>query len=456
MTAIAERSLQAELHDLVTPLLEKWKVPGISIATWRDGENGREVRSAAFGVANIETQQPVTPDTLFQIGSITKVFTATAVMQLVDTWRIELDAPVMRYLPEFRLSTPEATEALTVRHLLTHHTGFWGDDFTAQGEGDDALSKAVARLSGIRQLSAPGELWSYCNAGFQVLGALLEKFHSKPAEDVIHERVMKALGLERTTFRLSDAVVYPLATGYNTITTEEPEVARPYAITRAMAPAGTILGTAGDLLKFAEFHLGDGKVDGKRLLSPGALAEMQRIQVTAGNMASHWGLGWWIQPEGANTFIGHGGSTNGQRANLTILPEKRFACAMLTNGSNGAAVYRIVERYLLEQAGTPRVDPARIELSEAALGAFAGRYHSPGGDVTLEAEGGRLTLDMFARNAVTGVEYQPPTRHCVPIGSSEFMVTDTDVEGSRFDFIHHSDGSVRFLRMGGRLYDPAG
>ena len=267
---------------------------------------------------------------------------------------------------------------------------------------------------------------------------------------------MKPLGLERTTFRLADAVVYPFATGYNTITTDEPEIARPYAITRAMAPAGTILGTVGDLVKFAEFHLGDGKAADKRVLSPGALAEMQRIQASAANMAAHWGLGWWIQPEGAHQFIGHGGSTNGQRASLTIVPARRFACSMLTNGSNGAAVYRLVERHLLEQAGAPRVDPSAIELPDAAVQRFAGRYHSPGGDVTVAAQNGGLTVDMFARNAITGTEYQPPTRHAVAIASNEFLVTDTDVEGSRFDFVLHGDGSVRFLRMGGRLYDPVG
>jgi len=452
MTAIAERSLQSGLHDLVTSLLEKWKVPGIAIATWQDGE----VRDAAFGVANLETQQPVTPGTLFQVGSITKVFTATAVMQLVDGWRVDLDAPVTRYLPEFRLSTAEATEALTVRHLLTHHTGFWGDDFTPQGEGDDALSRAVARLAGIRQLTAPGELWSYCNAGYQVLGAILEKFAGKPVEEVIRERVINAIGLERSTFRVDEAVLHPLAVGYNTVTTEEPEVARPYAITRAMAAAGTIIGTVGDLLKFAEFHLGDGKAGDKRVLSPGALAEMQRVQVTAANMAPYWGLGWWVQEEGGEKFFGHGGSTNGQRANLTIVPGKRFACAMLTNGSNGSAVYRLVERHLLEQAGAPRVDPEPVALDRTALQRFAGRYHSPGGDVTVNASAGGLTLEMFARNPLTGAEYQAPTRHATPIGEAEFVITGTELEGSRFDFVRKADGAVRFLRFGGRLYEPAG
>ena len=449
MTALAERSLQAELHDLVVPLLAKWKVPGVTIGTWQDGE----VRTAAFGIANLETQQPMTSGTMLQIGSITKVFTATAVMQLVDGWRVDLDAPVRQVLPGFRLSTDVATEGLLVRHLLTHYGGFWGDDFTDHGVGDDALQKAVAKLSGIRQLTAPGESWAYCNAAFQVLGAILEKFHAKPAEDVIRDRVIRPLGLERSTFRAEEAILYPVAVGYNTLTTEEPEVARPYAITRAMAPAGAIIGTVEDLLKFAAFHLGDGRVGDRRVLSPGTLAEMQREQVKAANMAPAWGLGWWVQDASGTKTFGHGGSTNGQRANLCVVPSKRFALASLTNGSNGTLVNREIERHILKAIGTPRADPAEVALPRDTLDRFEGRYHSPGGDVTVAREGKRLRVDTYARNALTGGEYQAPSRTAMAIGDREFAVLDTDMEGSRFDFMAHDDGSVRFLRLGGRLYD---
>lgn len=449
MTATAERTLQGELHDFVTPLLARWKVPAVTIGVY----DGGEVRTAAFGEANREAHWPATPDTLFQIGSISKVFTATAVMQLVDTWRIDLDAPVTRYLPDFRLSTADATEALRVRHLLTHYTGFWGDDFTDRGNNDDALQKAVAALSGVRQLTEPGETWSYCNAGFQVLGALLETFHNRPAEDAIRDRVLKPLGLEDSTFSVTEAATRPLAAGYNTLTTEEPEIARPYAITRAMAPAGAIIGTVGDLLKFAAFHMGDGKAGDRRVLSPGAIAEMQRQQVTAANMAPAWGLGWWIQDASGTKTIGHGGSTNGQRANLAVVPSRNLAIASLTNGSNGSAVNRAIERHLLAGFGIPRADPQEGHLPEAALQRLAGRYHSPGGDITIGIDGGQLTIDTYARNALTGAEYLAPRRHANPIGDLEFVIKDTEMEGSRFDFILHADSSVRFLRLGGRLYD---
>lgn len=451
MTALAERTLASELHDLATEQMTRWKVPGVQVATWSDGE----VRTASFGLANTEIGQPVTDGTVFQIGSITKVFTASAVMQLADTWKLDLDKPVRQYLPGFRLSDEEATEAVTTRHLLTHTGGFWGDDFSDQGPGDDALEKAVAALAGVRQLTAPGELWFYCNAGFQVLGRLLEVVHGKPAEDVIRDRILKPLGLERSTFRVDEAITNPVAVGYNTITTDEPEVAKPYAITRAMAPAGTIMGTASDLLKFAAFHLGDGMASERRVLSPSALAAMQRPQVKAANMAPHWGLGWWLQEASGTRTIGHGGSTNGHRALLTIVPERRFAVAILTNGSNGGAVYRHLERFCLRQyAGVERTDPSRVALGSAEREALAGRYQNAGGEITVAVDGDGISLDVLSRNALTGKEQRLPLRHAAPVGPRDFMITDTETEGSVFDFVPNPDGSPRFLRLGGRLYLP--
>jgi CubicO group peptidase (beta-lactamase class C family) len=451
MTAVAERSLTSDLHDLVTGELERWKVPGLSIATWKDGE----VQTAAFGLANTETAQPVTPGTVFQIGSITKTFTATAIMQLVERWKLELEQPVARYLPGFRLGDADATESLTVRHLLTHTGGFWGDDFTDFGIGDDALQKAVNALAGIRQLTRPGELWFYCNAGFQVLGRLLEQAYQKPYEEVVRDRIFKPLEMERSTFWAHEAITFPAAVGYNTITTDEPETARPYAITRAMAAAGTIIGTPTDLLKFAAFHLGDGTANGRRLLSKTTIAAMQRPQVQAANMAPHWGIGWWIQDASGVTTFGHGGSTNGHRALLTVCPEQRFAVAILTNGSNGAAAYRNVERFCLEHyAGVRRIDPPVVPQPTTQLEMYAGVYRSAGGEIAVGVEGPRLTLDVNSRNALTGQETSLPRRHASPVSAREFIVTDTETEGSLFDFVPAGDGSVRFLRLGGRLYLP--
>src|SRR5262249_42642789 len=160
-------------------------VPGLALGVLRDGG----VQAWGFGVASIETRQPVTPDTLFQVGSITKVFTTTVVMQLVDEGRLELDAPVVTYLPELKLSDDATTRAVTMRHLLTHTAGFYGDRFDDYGVGDDALAKAVAEFAALRQYTPPGESWAYCNTGFQLAGRVIERLTDMTVERAIAERV---------------------------------------------------------------------------------------------------------------------------------------------------------------------------------------------------------------------------------------------------------------------------
>ena len=160
----------ADLESVVRQEMERWSVPGMAVGVLRDGE----IEAWGFGVASIETEQPVRPDTLFQIGSITKVVTTTVIMQLVDEGKVDLDQPVARCLPSFKLGDAAALGAVTVRHLLTHMTGFWGDRFDDFGPGDDALAKALATFGQLRQWTPPGEVWAYCNTGFQAAGAIIE------------------------------------------------------------------------------------------------------------------------------------------------------------------------------------------------------------------------------------------------------------------------------------------
>jgi CubicO group peptidase (beta-lactamase class C family) len=448
--ATATTTRTAQLEEVVRDAMARWNVPGVVVATLQEGR--REVQ--AFGIANLETETPVRAETLFQYGSISKIVTATAVMQLVEAWRIDLDAPVKTYLPDFRLSTEEATETVTPRHLLTHRTGFWGDDFTDYGRGEDALAKAIVGLRRIRQVTRPGELWSYCNTGYQVLGALVEAFHNAPCERVFRDRILKPLGMENTFYFGDEAITHAAALGYNTPGDEGPTVGRPYAITRAMNAAGGCIGPADDLLSFAAFHMGLAEGDAANVLRDGPRLQMQERQAPAANMAPHWGLGWMLHEVGGERVFGHGGSTNGFRASLLVVPGRQFAVACLTNGSRGSAVYREVEDFLLqERAGLER-RPKPEAASAAALPSYAGAYQAPGGVITVEAETDGLRVHMDARSAITLQPSPRLTFRAVSVGGDEFRVVDTEMTGSLFDYIRNGDGSIRFLRSGGRLYEP--
>src|SRR5439155_14705543 len=158
------------LEQRLRELSAKHRVTGASLAIL----DGDDVTEAATGLINQETGVEVTTDTLFQIGSISKVFTTTLVMQLVDEGLVELDAPVKKSLPEFRVADDKATERVTVRQLLDHTSGIDGDFFEDTGRGDDCVERYVAACSGLGQVFEPGRFFSYCNAGFVVAGRLIE------------------------------------------------------------------------------------------------------------------------------------------------------------------------------------------------------------------------------------------------------------------------------------------
>ena len=452
MASTITAAAPADLAAVVRQEMERWSVPGMAVGVLRDGE----IEAWGFGVASIETEQPVRPDTLFQIGSITKVVTTTVIMQLVDEGKVDLDQPVVRCLPSFKLGDEAALGAVTVRHLLTHMTGFWGDRFDDFGLGDEALTKALATFDQLRQWTPPGEVWAYCNTGFQAAGAIIEHLLGTTVEEAVRDRVFKPLGMERSFFFPHEAITYAVAVGHNKLPGKELEVARPYPLMRAMNAAGGIISTAGDLLRFARFHMSDGAVDGQRVLSADAIQAMQTPQVEAA-MADHWGLGWSLRTVDGVKMVGHGGSTNGFRALLTFIPDRRVAVALLTNGSGGAAANRNVETWALERyAGLRRRDPSPTALPPEALARVAGRYERPNADITVSPTGEGLRVEVLTKNPFNNAKVVQPPMHAVPVGERRFLITDGESEGSTFDFIPGEGDTPRFIRIFGRLADRIG
>jgi CubicO group peptidase (beta-lactamase class C family) len=191
-----------KLEPFILQQMEQWSVPGVSVGIF----DGDDVEFAGFGICNIETGQPVAPETLFQIGSISKIFTATLAMTLVDEGKLDLDAPVVTYVPELALQDAAARERITVRHLLTHTSGFFGDRFDDQGNGDDALEKAVRAFGDLPQQTEPGELYTYCNAGIDLVGRAIENILGQTFESAMRKRVFDRLGLERSTYFAAEAI----------------------------------------------------------------------------------------------------------------------------------------------------------------------------------------------------------------------------------------------------------
>lgn len=440
----------ADLRATVEAELERWDVPGMALGILAEGES--EV--LAFGSASDETHTPIFPETIFQIGSITKVFTATLVMQLVEDGRVDLDTPVVRYLPELRLGDMKALHAITPRMLLGHVGGFFGDLFTDTGIGDDALARFIAGFGTLAQITPPGTLFSYCNTGFAIAGLLIERLRGAPFEQVARERLFEPLGMERTFLFPHEAITYPLAIGHNTLPGQERQIARRYPLPRASNPAGGILSTAGDLLRFARAHLNDGELDGRRILGPESARLMRMLQYPAGSFADAYGIGWMLRTIDGTTVAGHGGSTNGFRAQLSLVPEHGVAVAMLTNGSRGNAVNHAVERFVLARyAGLTFTEPPRVALPPEQLARFAGRYERPLNRIDVAVAGDALTIAQETESALNGQRAVFPPVRAEAIAPDRFLIVEGESAGETVEFIDGPGGEVRFMRLHGRLTD---
>ncbi|HMM42041.1 MAG TPA: serine hydrolase domain-containing protein [Thermomicrobiales bacterium] len=439
-----------ELEQVIREQQERWTVPGIAWGVRQDGEEG----TGALGVAKLTTGEPMRADSLCRIASISKVFTATLAMVLADEGTLDLDAPVSQYLPGVRVSEAGIEERITPRHLLSHGTGMLGDYFVDQGLGEDALARAIGEFHTLRQYAEPDELWFYCNSGFHLAGRIIEVVASKPFDAVMRERLFEPLGLERTCFFAHEAIVYPHAIGHNQVAPDADEhVPAGQYYPRNRLPAGGVYSNVPDLLRFARFHLGDGTVEGRRVISEGTLRAMREPQRSAANWADQWGIGWDLREIDGVQVIAHGGSINGFKSLLTLVPERQAALVLLTNSGRGDAANRAIERWWIEhEMGLRLPERPRVALDDAALARLAGRYHGP--DTTIElVRDGDLRLEMTAPGPNGGNPVPWPAETLVPIGDSEFVTTTGPSAGERLDIVPDAAGNPRYLRRHGRLFD---
>jgi CubicO group peptidase (beta-lactamase class C family) len=415
------------LRGRLPALLAQHKVPGAAIAVSLDGE----LFEYATGVLSTATRVEATTDSLFQVGSITKVWTTTLLMQLVDEGALDLDVPIRRYLPDFRLADEDAAASITARQLLSHTAGFEGDLFTDTGRGDDCVEKYVATLGGTAQLFPPGQMFSYNNAGFCVLGRIVEVLRGKAYDDCLRQHLFAPLGLTHAAADAYEAILHRAAVGHIETTPDaDPTPAPVWALVRSNAPAGAMLAMRPrDLLTFAGMHLAGGKApDGTVVLSEDSVAAMRRPQVTLPSVAlmgEAWGLGWELFNWSGHAVVGHDGGTVGQSAFLRVVPDSGLSIALLTNGGNPIAVYFEVYRHLLrELAGiemptppVPPAEPARID-ARRYLGSYASEVAQL--DVVQDDEG-RLWLEQVPKGILAEIGGQPERFELVRLDGHTFV-----------------------------------
>lgn len=441
-----------KLEGFVHEQMQQWDVPGVAMGIF----DGDDVEFSGFGITNIETGLPVAPETLFQIGSISKIFTATLAMTLVDEGKLDLDTPIVTWVPELMLTDAGARERITARHLLTHRAGFYGDRFDDQGNGDDALERAVRALGDLPQTTDVGELYTYCNAGIDLVGRAIENILCQTFESAMRERVFDPLGLERSTYFAREAIRHSVAVGHEVGGEDGQTVADPWPIPRRSNAAGGVTSNVPELIRFAVMHLRNGALGDRRVISEKSALEMRTPHATA-DYGNQRGLAWVIRTMGDLTVVEHGGATNGFMARLILIPEKHYAIAVLTNGEFGSALHNAVTRKAIGQRfGLPISSPTRIALPVDRLQRFVGTYVNPLGDSTIMFDGKGLQMSRIARNAFTGDERDLGTARISPVEDGVFIVEDGPLTGAFGELLMNADGSIRFLRFGGRLLEPRG
>lgn len=357
-------------------LRERHHVPGASLAVLADGK----ISELASGLLHRGTGVEATTDSVFQIGSITKVYTATMVMQLAAAGRLDIDAPVRSVLPDFAVADADATRTVTIRQLLSHTSGIDGDFFHDTGRGDDCLAKYVQACAKLGQIHPPGATMSYCNSGFIVLGRIVEVMLGQTWDTALRERILDPLGLTRTMTLPEEVLRFRAAMGHVGDPGFMPEPATVWALPRSAGSAGLICATAADVVRFARLHLDSGRTaDGTELLPADQVAAMQRRETEMPDRWSsgaYWGLGWSLFDWTGGLVIGHDGSTIGQYAFLRAVPAAGVAIVLLTNGGVARELYREIFQELLAELAhvevptfAPPDQPSTVDVS-----GYAGTY----------------------------------------------------------------------------------
>jgi dipeptidyl aminopeptidase/acylaminoacyl peptidase/CubicO group peptidase (beta-lactamase class C family) len=446
-------------------LAAKHGVPGAQLGILRHDPAGEdELVVASYGLLNIDTRQPVTADSIFQIGSITKVWTATVVMQLVDEGLADLDAPVVEVLPELRLADPDVTKHVTLRHLLNHTSGIDGDVFTDTGRGDDCIERYVALLGEQTQNHPLGATWSYCNAGFSVLGRVIEVLTGQTWDQALRERLFTPLQMQHAITLPEEALLHASAIGH--VTQDGVKSTAPvWQLPRSIGPAGLVTANAADVLAFARMHLSGGVgPGGTRVLSEEsatAMADHQADLPDKYSLGDSWGLGWIRFGWDGQRVYGHDGNTIGQSAFLRVLPSPAtgggIAVTMLTNNDGSRDLYEELYREVFaELAGVEMPHPLSppqppLDDPAGAIAPYVGRYQRAGVnmDVFAGADGPMLRTEVvgpIAEMVPDPVDELP----LVPYGPGLFLTKPPEAETWFPVTFYELPTGERYLHFGAR------
>ena len=457
----ASEDLFRELDAKIEAGMDRYHIPGVAVGVLYQGEE--YVRG--YGVTNVDEPQPVDGDTLFRIASTTKTFTGTAVMRLVEQGLLDLNAPVRRYLPDFRVADEEASARVTLRQCLNHSAGWVGDDESDFGRGDDSLAQYIASMPKLPQLTPPGTQFAYCNTALDTAGRIIEVVTGQPYEDAVRALLLDPLELNRTRYFADELAGYPIAGCHSVINGRAVFSPELWYLPRNGHADGGLISSAREQLHYARFHMGDGRAaDGTQLLRPASLQAMRANPGPSGTLVAEldgFGVTFGLRrtAEGVRVAM-HGGSWAGQYSGFLFAPERDFAMTMLTNSDSGVKLRLelFFDDWALQRFAGLHNPPAKpTRLPPARLADYEGAYANLGIDragnweetvLTVQGHNGALRGELEQGGVASEIG--------LTFYRDEYVLVAQDADAPpasfRANFVRDADGRVGWFSYSGRLY----
>ena len=415
-------------------------LPGIAVGVVADQEL---IWATGFGFADTGTQVAMTPQTKFRMASHSKLFTATAIMQLREQGKLRLDDPVSKYLPWFQVKTAESDDPpITIEQLLTHNSGLPREAGSHWTTFDFPTTEQLRGLIAERQAPfAPEVRWKYSNLAFSIAGMVVEAVSGQQWADYVQQHIYTPLGMTSSSV---DQNVSGLAVGYGRLMPDNTRAVNPFIDARGMGAATGITSTVEDMARFVSAQFRKGRMGGRQILSTGSLREMHRVRVLENNWTQGNAIGFAVRRERDKVYVSHGGSYPGYQTNTVMQIDGKVGVIVLTNADDanpGTIATQLMNTVgeAVAKAATPA--PTTTMKWDPAWSRFAGLYRGRGGESQVIELNQRLVIiNPNAANLDSPIRLEP-------IGNGQFRYVAPSGGGPVGEIVRFVEENGRVVRM---------